>query len=257
MAPARLSNGTGNDTTLATSLTDPTLPSIHAPDAGPMTAQINGESNPLPLSEQQGDGATEEQKSKKRKRKERLHVLHQATFKRGLWTYFHLELITPSALPATSQPALQPPNSTATNLNADGDTSMLDSSALVTSTPRPPTTTITSSDPADIDPITASALLVRPLNQYLGLTGSAIPVDILKTHAAEVWIRIPREDAKAFRASLSGWIGSCEREMIPGAKEGVEARVRVAWRVKGEAEYLGGLGMGGDAERGGRDLFRG
>ncbi|KAF2128946.1 hypothetical protein P153DRAFT_397158 [Dothidotthia symphoricarpi CBS 119687] len=98
-------------------------------------------------------------------------------------------------------------------------------------TPKTPTT--------DIDPIAVSTLLTHPLSAYLGTTGSAIPIDIVKTRGREVWVRVPRGDARAVRAGVSGWVGGWEGE-------------RVAWRVLGEGGVLG-VGMGG----GGGDVFGG
>ncbi|KAF2261667.1 hypothetical protein CC78DRAFT_345410 [Lojkania enalia] len=162
---------------------------------------------------------TTPQKRKRLNRKP--HILHQATLKKGLWIYFHLVLITPS----TAAPP-HPPSS---------------------NSPSDPSTT-------DLDPLTASSLLTPPLSAYLGLHGSAVPIDILKTKGADTWVRVPREDGSAFRASLSGWTGWCDGELVPGA-QGAEGRVRVSWRVKGESEVLGGLDWGDGISDGGRSLF--
>ena len=68
----------------------------------------------------------------------------------------------------------------------------------------------------------------------------------------DAWIRVPRQDARGFRAALSGWVGSAERENVPGGDEGEGGgRVRVAWRVKGESGTV--LGIGGE----GGDVFGG
>ncbi|KAF2033545.1 hypothetical protein EK21DRAFT_58655 [Setomelanomma holmii] len=155
--------------------------------------------------------------SKKSKRKRnpdtKPHILHQSTFRRPTWSYFHLTLITPSS--------------------------------LATTTSQTPTSPSQSSS-ADIDPITISPLLTQALRDYLGTTGAAIPIDILKTCGQDVWIRVPRQDARAVRAGLSTWIGACDGEQIPGV--GGEGRLRVAWRVVGEAGTVLGVCGGKTAE---------
>lgn len=137
----------------------------------------------------------------KRKRKEKeTHILHQATFRKPTWTYFHLALVTPGT-------ASQTPSASA-----------------------PP------SESCDIDVLTVSALLIQPLTAYLGTTGSAVPVDILHTQGRNAYIRMPRQDARAFRAGVSGWIGGCDAGSVPDVKEG--GRVNVAWRVVAEGGSL-------------------
>ena len=148
--------------------------------------------------------------AKKRKRKEKeTHILHQTTFRKPTWTYFHLTLITPGT-------ASVPPSSTTT----------------------PPTT-------HNLDALTVSTLLSHPLTAYLGTTGAAIPLDILHTPWRDAYIRVPRQDAQGFRAALSGWVGGCDAGSLPGVRE--TGRVNVAWRVVGEGGSLGLLrGDGGE-----------
>ncbi|KAL8739333.1 MAG: hypothetical protein Q9181_000064 [Wetmoreana brouardii] len=97
------------------------------------------------------------------------------------------------------------------------------------------TTTLmsTSSAPA-IDILTARTYFTSALQQFLGMTGTAIPIDFLKVEGRDVWIRVPREDSAIVMSALSGWTGS----------EGV------AWRTKGKSEWLGSLTAGD-----GRELF--
>lgn len=90
---------------------------------------------------------------------------------------------------------------------------------LHSSCPQPPT----------IDPLLTSQLLTNALSTYLGLTGAAIPVDILKSEGRDAWIRVPSRDARGVRAGVSSWTGK-----VGG--------VGVSWRVR---EGLGG-GDGGD-----------
>lgn len=92
--------------------------------------------------------------------------------------------------------------------------------------------TTTTSD--DLDALTARTYLTSALSQFLGLTGAAIPVDILHLRGREVWVRVARGDGSAVVAAVSGWVGQGS----------------VGWRVRGRGAWLGGL-VGGD----GGDLF--
>lgn len=84
------------------------------------------------------------------------------------------------------------------------------------------------------DILTARTYLTSALQQFLGLTGTAIPIDFLKVQGTDVWIRVPREDGAVLANALSGWLGA----------EGM------AWRIRGKTEWLGRL-IAGD----GRNLF--
>lgn len=63
------------------------------------------------------------------------------------------------------------------------------------------------------------------LNQYLGLTGMAVSIDILKVEERLAWIRVPTDDEIAVVAALSQWAGK-------GA---------TTLRVQGRATWLGAL----------------
>jgi ribonuclease P/MRP protein subunit POP8 len=80
-----------------------------------------------------------------------------------------------------------------------------------------------------LDDLTVRSYLTTAFTQFLGLTGSAISVDILKVEPKECWIRVPREDLSAVLAAVGGWIGRGEN--------GVE----VAWRIRGGGNWLGSL----------------
>lgn len=96
-----------------------------------------------------------------------------------------------------------------------------------------------------LDPVTTRTYLTAALSQFLGLAGTSISIDILKTPSSTspedntVWIRVPRPDGAAVVAALSSWVGSGS-----GGNSGV------AWRVCGKGNFLGAL-VAGD----GRDLF--
>lgn len=97
-----------------------------------------------------------------------------------------------------------------------------------------PTKTFSNSESANLSDVKARSYLQYALSQFLGLHGSAIPIDILKLYGSDVWIRAPREDASAVVAAVGGWVG----------KEGE------GWRVKDWGCW--GPGGGRDA---GLDLF--
>ncbi|KAF1970138.1 hypothetical protein BU23DRAFT_557032 [Bimuria novae-zelandiae CBS 107.79] len=114
---------------------------------------------------------------------------------------------------------------------------------LTTTDPPTPSTT----SPRDLDPLTIRTLLTPALQSYLGLMGAAIPIDILKSEGRDVWVRVARQDARGVQASLSGWVGNCDGELVPGAGEEGGKRVRVAWRLMSKDGNLGlVLGDGSD-----------
>ena len=87
----------------------------------------------------------------------------------------------------------------------------------------------------DVDIITARTHITSALDQFLGITGTAIPIDFLKIEHADVWIRIPREDLVAVTGALGQWV----------SRNG-----ELSWMIKNRGEWLGGV-IAGD----GRDLF--
>jgi len=88
-----------------------------------------------------------------------------------------------------------------------------------------------------IDALSVRSHLTAALNQFLGETGTAIPIDILKVEERDVWIRVQNADADALVGAISGWVGA------GGA---------AAWRVKQKGDWLGAVVRGN-----GRDLFNG
>lgn len=197
-------NATGA-TTVLTAATKPTHAPVQDTDAN---ADVDTSMVDASATDPQ-DPSASTQDAKKRKRKEKeTHILHQTTFRNPTWSYFHVTLIT---LGTAAQP---------------------------------PSASVSSSAAHNIDALTVSTLLLQPLTAYLGTTGSAMPIDILHAQARSAYVRIPRQDAKAFRAGLSGWIGGCDAGSVPGVEEG--GRVRVAWRVVAEGGNLGLLRGGGE-----------
>lgn len=102
---------------------------------------------------------------------------------------------------------------------------------LLTSTSSLPTL-----DSPPVDILTARAHLTSAVSQFLGITGTAIPIDFLKVEGRDVWIRVPREDAAAVVGALSHWVG----------EDG-----GVSWGVKGKGEWLGVVAAGD-----GNELFQ-
>ncbi|KAE9374516.1 hypothetical protein N431DRAFT_503352 [Stipitochalara longipes BDJ] len=78
----------------------------------------------------------------------------------------------------------------------------------------------------ELDSLTVRSHITAALTQFLGVTGSAIFVDILKVERTECWIRIPREDLSPVLAAVGGWVGGSEMEGKTG------------WRIKGSGNWL-------------------
>jgi ribonuclease P/MRP protein subunit POP8 len=87
---------------------------------------------------------------------------------------------------------------------------------------------------APLDAITARTYLTSALSQYLGLTGTAIPIDMLKVADQDAWIRVPRQDASAVAAAVGQW---------------ANAQVGVSLKIEGRGEWLGGVRTGGETRR--------
>ena len=67
------------------------------------------------------------------------------------------------------------------------------------------------------------------MTQFLGVTGAAIQIDSLHLDGDEAWLRLPRIEAKRFRAAVSGYVG------------GASDRRRVGFRTVGFSDFLMGL----------------
>lgn len=59
-----------------------------------------------------------------------------------------------------------------------------------------------------LDELQVRSYLTSALKQFLGATGSGMPIDILKVQEKECWVRVPRQDLGAFSAALTAWSGS-------------------------------------------------
>jgi len=85
-----------------------------------------------------------------------------------------------------------------------------------------------------LDAITARTYLTSALSQYLGLTGTAIPIDILKVTDQDFWVRVPKEDVSAVVAAVGQW---------------VNALVGISLKIEGRGDWLGGVVAGGEMRR--------
>jgi ribonuclease P/MRP protein subunit POP8 len=61
--------------------------------------------------------------------------------------------------------------------------------------------------PASLDNLQVKSYCTAALRQFLGDTGTAIPIDILKVEGNECWLRFPREDLGAFSAAITAFPG--------------------------------------------------
>lgn len=79
-----------------------------------------------------------------------------------------------------------------------------------------------------LDEITLRTYLTAALTEYLGITGTAIPINILKVDSTsgEAWVSLPREDERAMVAALTQWVGKGGGVVI---------------RVVNRGSWLGGL----------------
>ena len=90
--------------------------------------------------------------------------------------------------------------------------------------------------PPALDDLSVRSYLTSGLSQFLGLTGSAISVDILKVQDTLCWIRVPREDLSAVLAATGQWAS------------GFDGGSRMAWRVKASGNWLGSILGASNAE---------
>lgn len=77
-----------------------------------------------------------------------------------------------------------------------------------------------------LDAITLLTHLQSALNQSFGLTGTAIPIDVLLIENQDAWIRVPYDDGSNVTAALTQWSSPTSG---------------IALRVLGRGEWLGGL----------------
>ncbi|PHH81211.1 hypothetical protein CDD80_47 [Ophiocordyceps camponoti-rufipedis] len=61
-----------------------------------------------------------------------------------------------------------------------------------------------------LDDLQVKSYCTAALRQFLGLTGVAISVDILKVDGRQCWVRVPRPDLGSFAAAITAWGGVTE-----------------------------------------------
>ena len=78
----------------------------------------------------------------------------------------------------------------------------------------------------ELDKVTAQSYLRSALSQFLGLTGTAIELDLLKVEGKDIWLRVAKEDASAVVAAVSQWAST---------------RQDVSLQVKARGTWLGAV----------------
>ncbi|KAH7318720.1 hypothetical protein B0I35DRAFT_250351 [Stachybotrys elegans] len=63
---------------------------------------------------------------------------------------------------------------------------------------------------AELDNIQVMSYCTAALRQFLGLTGMAIPLDILKAEGADCWVRVPAPDLGSVAAAVTAWKGTVD-----------------------------------------------
>ncbi|PFH57227.1 hypothetical protein XA68_15331 [Ophiocordyceps unilateralis] len=61
-----------------------------------------------------------------------------------------------------------------------------------------------------LDDLQVRSYCTAALRQFLGLTGVAISIDILKVDQRQCWVRVPRPDLGSFAAAITAWRGVTE-----------------------------------------------
>lgn len=65
-------------------------------------------------------------------------------------------------------------------------------------------------DTVVLDDLQVKSYCNAALQQFFGLTGLAMSVDILKVTETDCWLRIPRPDLANFAAAITAWRGKTE-----------------------------------------------
>ncbi|KAI0490824.1 hypothetical protein F4859DRAFT_24893 [Xylaria cf. heliscus] len=81
----------------------------------------------------------------------------------------------------------------------------------------------------DLDALQVKSYCTAALKQFLGATGVAIPLDILKVEGQSCWLRLPRDNLGAFAAAITAWQGT--------KHDGVPSTLR----IRGCSDWLGAL----------------
>jgi len=92
-----------------------------------------------------------------------------------------------------------------------------------------------STEPLELDDLQVKSYCTAALRQSFGLSGQAMPLDILKTSGSQCWVRVPREDLSTFTAAITAWAGL------------VENGQRRVLRLKQASDWLGTM-VGSDGQ---------
>ncbi|KAI1633559.1 hypothetical protein F4809DRAFT_580383 [Biscogniauxia mediterranea] len=81
----------------------------------------------------------------------------------------------------------------------------------------------------ELDALQVRSYCTAALRQFLGATGMAIPLDILKIEGHSCWLRLPRDDLSGFSAAITAWQGT------------MQDGIRLSLRIRGCSDWLGAL----------------
>lgn len=93
------------------------------------------------------------------------------------------------------------------------------------------------SNPIELDDLQVKSFCTAALRQFLGITGAAISVDIMKVEKNECWVRVPRSDLGPFTAAVTAWRGT------------VDSGSQTILRIKQCSDWLGTIIGSDDQDR--------
>lgn len=67
-------------------------------------------------------------------------------------------------------------------------------------------------EPVELDNLQVKSYCTAALRQFMGITGEAIALDILKVQGNQCWVRLPRPDLGTFAAAITAWRGTTEED---------------------------------------------
>jgi len=88
-----------------------------------------------------------------------------------------------------------------------------------------------------LDELQVRSHLSAALSLFLGVTGAAIPVDILKVERRQCWVRVPRDDLAPFTAAVTAW---------PGVED---EHAQAVFHVRAAGNWLGSLVGRGEQQK--------
>lgn len=148
---------------------------------------------------QSQSSSSQNSQTRKKQKLEKSYDILTCTVKNPQFAYAHLELVTTASLTSSSS------------------------------------NTQEQQQQPELDPLQVKSYCTAALRQFLGLTGVAVPVDILKVQGLDCWVRVPRPDLSLFAAAVTAWKGSVE-----------DGDLRLL-RVKQCSDWLGTM-VGSDAQ---------